>query len=255
MKRFSIILVLLSSLLISACDEDGNIVLPTDSLTNSEVIAGLREALRVGTDSSVSRLSATNGYFADAAVKILLPTEVQNQINAIESVAGSNALVATAYNATVQPLVSDMILALNKSAEDAATKATPIFVDAITGITIEDGFDILNGTDTAATSYLKGRTYTNLFDAFQPDIDQSLSKDLVSGLSANDLFSDYVSAYNTAAAIPFSGLNSISDVSLSEHVTTKGLDGLFLKVAEEEKNIRTDPISRVTDILERVFGN
>ncbi len=258
MKKVSILLISVF-FLFSSCDEDGNIALP-GGLSNEEVILGLKEALRVGTDSSVSRLTASNGYFADQAVKILLPEEVNGQISSLQN-AISNAnnpfvklAMQNAYDLGVQPVVDDMVMSLNRSAEDAAKKATPIFVDAITGITINDGLNILNGPDTAATSYLRQNTFNNLFNAFQPDIDVSLSKDLVGNKSANDIFSTYVSGYNSVASVSGGMVNSISDVPLSEYVTNKGLNGLFLKVGEEEKNIRNNPLSRVTDILERVFG-
>jgi hypothetical protein len=258
MKKALLLLLPFIFVLFSSCDEEGNPIIPIGGLTDDEVILGLKEALRVGTDTSVSQLSATNGYFADQAVKILLPDEVNNQLETVQNAVSGVPILDGLYNTLVQDVVSDMVVALNRSAEDAATKATPIFVDAITNITIADGFDILNGADTAATSYLRQNTYSELFTAFQPDIDNSLSKDLVGGQSANDIFSTYVSQYNSIANSPLAnglGIDTITDVPLSEYVTNKGLNGLFLKVAEEEKEIRNNPLDRVTDILERVFGN
>jgi len=112
---------------------------------------------------------------------------------------------------------------------------------------------ILNGSDTAATAYLRGKTFTALFNAFQPKIDASLGKELVGGVSANSAYSNLVSAYNTASlgGILFP---QITSNSLSAHVTDKALGGLFLKVADEEKAIRTDPLARVNDILKKVFA-
>lgn len=245
--------------LLTSCDEDGNPVFPTSGLTDSEVILGLKEALRVGTDSSVSNLSATNGYLADAAVKIFLPPEVNTQLNTLESKVNSAGLLKPVleplYNELIGNTKEKMITSLNRAAEDAAVKAKPIFVSAITNISIQDGFDILNGEDTAATSYLRRNTYDSLFGAFQPDINTSLDKDLVSGASANDVFSTYVTSYNEISSKSLGLIDPINDISLSEYVTAKGLNGLFLKVGEEEKNIRENPLNRVTDILERVFGN
>ncbi|MEQ8517504.1 MAG: DUF4197 domain-containing protein [Cytophagales bacterium] len=257
MKKVSILLISIF-FLFSSCDENGNIALPT-GLSNEEVIMGLKEALRVGTDTSVSRLTLTDGYFADQAVKILLPDEVSSQINTLESGINSagpflKPTLQTLYDNTLKPVINDMVLSLNRSAEDAAKRATPIFVDAITGITIADGFNILNGPDTAATNYLRENTFSELFGEFQPDIDNSLSKDLVAGKSANDIFSTYVSSYNSISTASLGLIDPVSDVPLSEYVTNKGLNGLFLKVGEEEKNIRNNPLNRVTDILERVFG-
>ncbi len=259
MKKISILLLSVF-FLFSSCDENGNPIIPIGGLSNEEVILGLKEALRVGTDSSVSRLTAVDGYFADQAVKILLPEDVNNQINSLQNTIASTSnpfvkgAMQLAYDQGIQPILNDMVLSLNRSAEDAAKKATPIFVNAITGITIQDGFNILNGSDTAATSYLKGRTFNSLYDAFQPDIDNSLSKALVGNNSANDIFSTYVSSYNTVANVSTGLVSPISDVPLSTYVTEKGLNGLFLKVGEEEKNIRENPLNRVTEILQRVFG-
>jgi hypothetical protein len=260
MKKALILLLPFIFVLFSSCDEEGNPIIPIGGLTDDEVILGLKEALRVGTDTSVSQLTATNGYFADQAVKILLPDEVNSQINTLESGINSASpllkpVLETTYNNTLKPIINDMVLSLNRSAEDAAKKATPIFVNAITNITIADGFDILNGADTAATSYLRQNTYSDLFAAFQPDIDNSLSKDLVGGQSANDIFSAYTNTYNDISSLSAGLIDPVSDVPLSSYVTNKGLNGLFLKVAEEEKEIRNNPLDRVSDILEKVFGD
>jgi hypothetical protein len=216
MKKISVIFSLIAfAFIIQSCtpEDIGTLIDGTSSaipgLTNSEVVAGLREALNVGTDTSVTVLNKVDGYFRDEA--------------------------------------------MNRAAEDAATEAKPIFVNAIKGITITDGFNILNGADTAATSYLKGATYDSLFQKFQPKINVSLSKPLVAGASAQSIYSNLIDAYNNAS---FNGslYAKVSTNSLSEHVTQKGLNGLFLKVADQEKKIRKDPIAQVTDILKKVFG-
>lgn len=210
-------------------------------LTNEEVISGLKEALNVGTDTSVSILNKADGYFRDEAVKILLPPEAQVMYTNLEKVPGINALL------------DETILAMNRAAEDAASEAKPIFVSAIKGITIGDGFSILKGADTAATSYLKGKTYDSLYITFQPKIDVSLNKPLVAGVSAQSAYANLINVYNTAS---LNGLlfEKVTTNSLSAHVTTKGLHGLFLKVADQEKKIRKDPLAQVTDLLKKVFG-
>lgn len=210
-------------------------------LTNDEVIAGLKQALNVGTDTSVSILNKTDGYFNDAAVKILLPPEAQVMYSNLSKVPGISALM------------DETILAMNRAAEDAASEAKPIFVNAITGMTIADGFTILNGTDSSATTYLRGKTYDSLYHKFQPKIDVSLNKPLVAGVSAQSAYSNLISVYNTAS---LGGLlfAEVTTNSLSSHVTNKGLNGLFLKVADQEKKIRKDPIAQVTDLLKKVFG-
>lgn len=258
MKRISRIFLSLTLVGFSfgffACDEETVNALLSGELTEAEVIQGLKEALTVGTDTSVTTVSRVNGYFSDQAIKILLPDDVEQVLEDAKSVPG--------YSQLVEPLVNDLkadvVLSLNRAAEDAAPQAKDIFVDAITGMTIADGFNILNGSDTAATAYLRANTYSQLTSAFSPSISTSLAKPLVAGQSANQLYNSFVTEYNDVAgsfAGQLAGLEEITSTDLGTYVTQKGLDGLFLKVAEEEKDIRNDPLARVTDILERVFGN
>ena len=216
-------------------------VLNNGGLTNDEIIQGLKSALSVGTDTSVTILNKVDGFYKDDVVKILLPDDAKAIYDNINKVPGGSLLL------------EETIKSLNRAAEDAAVEAKPIFIDAITGITITDGLSILNGTDTAATAYLKGKTFTPLYNAFQPKIDASLSKTLVGNISANSAYSNLVSAYNTASlgGILFP---QISTNSLSSHVTNKALTGLFIKVADEEMAIRKDRLARVNDILKKVFG-
>ncbi len=119
-------------------------------------------------------------------------------------------------------------------------------------MTIQDAFAILNGSDTAATHYLREKTYTDLKNAFQPKIAVSLDKPLVGGISASDTWTSLTTAYNQVAQfVP--GWNTVN-TQLDDHVTRKALNGLFIKVGDEEKDIRTDPVARVNDILKKVFG-
>jgi len=239
MRKLLIICITIISFT-SCTEENLNTFLTGNGLTNEEVIEGLKSALSVGTDTSVSILNKLDGYYKDDMVKILLPDDAKAIYDNINKV-------------PLGPiLLEETVKSLNRAAEDAATEAKPIFIDAITGISISDGLSILNGADTAATFYLKDKTFTPLFNAFQPKIDASLSKDLIGGVSANSAYNNLVSAYNTASlnGILFS---KISTNSLSSHVTNKALTGLFIKVADEEKAIRTDPLARVNDILKKVF--
>lgn len=247
-KIIAITLIILSVPFLNSCTkEELNQVLQTanQSLTNEEVIAGLREALNVGTDTSVTILNKVDGYFRDEAVKILLPEEAQVMYSNISKVPGLSAIIL--------PLMDNTILAMNRAAEDAAKEAKPIFVNSIKGITITDGFNILNGADTSATTYLRGSTYDSLYQKFQPKIDASLVKPLVLGQSAQSIYSTLINAYNNASVNGFL-YDKVSTNSLSEHVTRKGLNGLFLKVADQEKKIRKDPLAQVTDLLKKVFG-
>ena len=210
-------------------------------LSNEEVVNGLKSALHVGTDTSISILGRTNGYFSDALIKLALPPEAQPIVNNITKIPGG------------QQLLNDAILAINRAAEDAAPQAKTIFVNAITGISITDGFNILKGGNNAATTYLKNQTYNQLTDAFAPRIRTSLSKPLVLGISAESAYKSLIDGYNTAS---LNGLlfQQIKQNSLATYTTQKALDGLFLKVANEETKIRQDASHRINDILKRVFG-
>lgn len=222
-----------------ACEGLDDLLGDGDVLTDAEIVMGLKEALNHGTDTAVANLHVTDGYFGNQLLKILLPEEAQPVYEVIELLPID--------------LVDNTVLAINRAAEDAAIEAKPIFVQAVTGMTIADGTSILFGDDTAATSYLRAQTYQPLFDAFKPKIEASLSKDLVLGFSAEELYSNLIGAYNTGS---LGGLlyDEIETNSLSEHTTRAALRGLFVKVADEEKLIREDPAHRVTDLLEKVFS-
>lgn len=201
------------------------------SLSADDIVAGLKEALSVGTNKSTTKLSAVDGFFNDAAVKILLPPEAQK-------------VEKTLRGLGMDKLMDDAILSLNRAAEDASQKAAPIFIGAIKKMTITDGLNILKGNDTAATHYLKGATSNELTTAFKPVIDSSLKK-----TDATKYWKDVFDNYNK---LPFvKKVNS----DLSSYVTQKALTGIFYYVGEEEKKIRKDPVARVNDILKKVFGN
>jgi hypothetical protein len=213
-------------------------------VSNSENILGLKSSLNVGIENAVGILGKQDGFFKDAALKMLLPEEANKIIDNIKLIPGGQALVDKA------------VLSLNRSAEDAVKEAVPIFSSAITGMSISDATSILFGGDNAATEYLKKATYTQLTQAFAPKIAASLGKDLVGGISTNKAWTDLTSAYNKVAATAagkIAGLTPVN-VNLGEYVTEKTLNALFTKVATEEKAIRTDPKARVNDILQKVFG-
>jgi len=208
-------------------------------LSQEEIVSGLRDALNHGTDTAVSRLSITDGYFGDELIKILWPEEAQPVYNVVQQLPTD--------------IIDQTVLAINRAAEDAAVEAKPIFVQAITDLTISDGLTILQGNDTAATHYLRNHTYSALYDAFKPKIETSLSKKIVFNLSAEELYGNLIDYYNIGS---LNGLlyDEIKTNSLSEHTTHKALHGLFVKVGAEEKLIREDPAHRVTDILKKVFA-
>lgn len=204
---------------------------------------GLQSLLKVSTDTSVRKLAVTNGYFGDALVKILLPREAEQLEQGLRLLGQ-------------EQLVNDLVLRLNRAAEAAATKATPIFVRSITNITFDDALGIVNGRiDTAATAYLRRTTSMPLYTAFKPQIDTVLRQPLVAGLSAQDSWVQIIGLYDqarTSIAGQVLGLRPIS-TDLSAHVTQKALDGLFLKIRGHEQRIRGDIGLRVTPEIRRLW--
>ncbi len=204
---------------------------------------GLRSLLKVSTDTSVKKLSAADGYFRDQLIKILLPPDAQDLIKGLQYIGQ-------------QQLVDDLILRLNRGAEAAAVKATPIFVKAITNITFNDAINIVNGTnDTAATQFLRVNTSSALYNAFLPQVDTVLAQPLVAGLSAKESWSQIINLYEgvrTSPANLFLNLRPINS-NLSQYVTQKALDGLYFKIKGHEQRIRTDVNLRVTDDIRRLW--
>jgi Protein of unknown function (DUF4197) len=211
-------------------------------ITNDQAVAGLKEALSVGTDTAVSILTKADGFFKDETVKILLPPEAQNVYKNATKIPGG------------KEMIDKTVLAMNRAAEDASKDAAPIFKNAITSMTVSDGMSIVKGADNSATTYLKDKTYSPLKDAFKPKIQASLSKPLVAGVSAEESYKELINTYNKAS---MNGMlfDKIASSSLSDYVTTKGLDGLFIKVADQEQKIRKNPIAQVTELLKTVFGS
>ena len=245
MKAFLTTIIVAYAIIFSSCaavlDTMSQMGLP---VTEVEVANGLKEALKIGTNNSVDVLSLQDGFFRDEFLKIALPKEAKIITDNLSLIPGG------------QGLVDDVVLRLNRAAEDAVTEAAPIFVNAITSMTIADAFGILKGSENAATQYLNNKTYFSLQELFQPKVTNSLDKKLIGNISTNESWSFLTDKYNSVAKSlvgMVAGLEPI-DVSLDEYVTAKALDGLFLKVADEEKEIRKDPLARVTPLLKRVFG-
>lgn len=246
MKKITL-LSLISAIILSACAELTQIVNGIElntPLTETEIASGLKEALRVGTDSATHNLSATNGYYGDILVKILLPPEANVIVTNASKIPGG------------EKLINDVILSINRAAEDAANDAGAIFYKAITEMTISDAVTILRGSDNAATEYFKSKTQQNFFNLYHPHIKKSIDKELIAGYSAGETWSTMTSNYNKVANSFVGQLADLKPVNieLDAYLTQKALDGLFLKIANEEKKIRTDPVARVTDILKRVFS-
>ena len=271
---FSVVFIAMTFLFSTTACEELNNILDDTGLTEAEVVEGLKAALTVGTDTAVSQANIAGGYLNNQLIKIVLPDEANNLLNFANSLDseinnlpfGAQLALGTLLDDVALPaitnLTSNLVTQMNGAAENAADKAAPIFVNAITGITIEDGFAILNGGDRSATDYLENATTTSLSSAFQPDI-----QDALEAINAQQTWQQITSKYNAAVntlsvldnfgladQIFPQGLQPV-ETDLAQHTTDKALVGLFHLVGEEEKQIRTDPVARVTDILAKVFGN
>ncbi len=199
-------------------------------LSNADISNGLKEVLSLGTDEAVGFLSAKDGYFK-SAYKILLPKEVRQVTDKLKVIPGFN---------NVEGVVLEKI---NRAAEDAATKAGPIFLNAIKGMSISDAMSILMGKRDAATQYLNGQTYNQLYGEFQPILLESLQK--------FNAVTYWEAAVNTYNKIPL-----LADVKsrLDDYVTHEALKGLFSLVEKKEDGIRADVSQRVTPLLQKVFA-
>lgn len=214
-------------------------------LTQNEIVAGLKEALITGAKHSADILGKTDGYYKDELVKIMLPPEANVIVDNLNKIPGG------------EKLVEDVLLRINRAAEDAAKEAAPIFVNSIKSMTIADAVDILKGPDDAATQYLHKTTYNQLFELYEPKIKSSVDKELVGGISTKASWDALTSRWNTVAnsvAGRIAGLKPVN-TELEAYLTQKALDGLFLKIAGEEKQIRENPAARATELLKRVFGS
>ncbi len=201
------------------------------ALSNDDIINGLKEALSVGAENTSKSLNKTDGFFKNAALKILMPAEAQKAEKTLRQF-GMGAMVDKA------------ILSMNRAAEDAAGGISTIFINAIKQMTVTDGLKILRGGDFAATDYLKKTTTFELTEKMRPVIEASLSK-----VNATNYWKDVFTTYNK---LSFSKQPVNTD--LSSYVTEKSMTGIFYSIGEEEQKIRKDPAAQVTDLLKKVFG-
>ncbi len=236
MKKFLILLTLSSSLAFSGCD----ILLPlleagTGSLepTNTEIIAGLKEALGNGAAFAVSTLNKEGGYYNDPLVKIPFPQEAMFVANKLREFG-------------LGELVDNFEQRLNEGAEKVAKMALPIFKDAITSMSFADAKQILFGGENAATSYFQAKTSGALITAFAPHIKSSLDE-----VNATELWTKITTNYNRLVIL---GGGKEIETDLVKYATDRALSGLFLKLADEEKKIREQPVARTSEILKKVFG-
>jgi hypothetical protein len=270
------------TLMLSGCEWIGELF--PDGLTEEEIIEGLKTALKVGSDSASTNLAVSDGYYGNALVKIPLPPEIAD---IREKINGNETLEWISATIGLDDKFEDVIKTVNRSAESAAREAAPIFKDAITDLTISQGWDILNGIvpsskkstlaegfdSTAATKYLSQQTYVPLTELYAPRINAALDKDLVGGYSATETWESLTTKYNNflsrndvkavIAAAELLGkpidLPASINTDLGEFSVQKALDGLFYMVGNEEIEIRRDPLAWaetiVGAILGKVFGS
>ena len=202
----------------------------TGTLSQTEIGNGLKEALNNGITKQVSKLTATDGFFKNEAVKILLPEELQKVDKTLRDLGMSK-------------LADEGLKVINRAAEDAVKEATPIFVDAVKQMTFNDAKNILLGNDNAATSYLQNTTSQALYTKFSPVIQNSYEK-----VGADKIWNQIITKYNS---VPF-----VTKVNpdLTDYTTNKAMEGVFKMIAVEEKDIRNNFASRTSDLLKKVFA-
>ncbi|MBK9763380.1 MAG: DUF4197 domain-containing protein [Flavobacteriales bacterium] len=229
--------ILLSIALISCSPQDMQSVLSSlpsgTPLNNDEVISGLKEALRIGTERSVDKASVTDGFWNNARLRIPFPPEAIKVKNTLSDIG-------------LDKPINDFELTLNRAAEAATKEAVPVFVDAITSMSIQDGFNLLNGGEHAATNFLREKTSAALRAKFTPKVEQATAQ-----VALTSYWQPLASAYNTATLL--TGGKAV-DPDLNAYVTDKAIDGLFILLADEEMKIRQDPVARTTALLQKVFG-
>ena len=240
MKRTGLFLLAAASISLSSCDvqsqqQIGSILGQvatgaTGTPTNLEIGNALKQALEIGTAAGSDKLSAKDGFFGNMAIKILFPAEAQKVEKTLRSV-GLNSLA------------DNVILSLNRAAEDAAKEAKPIFVNAIKQMTIADATNILLGNKDAATQYFKRVTTAQLMERFSPIISNSLSK-----VGATKYWGDAATAYNKLPLV------TPVNTNLTNYVAEKAISGMFVQIAQEELKIRDNISARSTALLQKVFG-
>ncbi len=202
-----------------------------ESLTTEEIAAGLKEALTNGTSKGADLVSQLDGYYKNPEIKIPFPPEVKQVETRLRQIGLGGE-------------VDKFVESLNRGAEEAAKEAKPIFIAAVKQMTIQDAWSILKGADDAATQYLNKTTSPLLKDKFKPVIQRSLNK-----VNATKYYSDLVNTYNKIPLVQKVNPN------LDDYATEKAIQGLFVMIAKEEKNIRKNPLARTSELLKKVFSN
>lgn len=227
---FFIVFIFFSGCTLQQIQQTVGDYMESDELTAEQVAAGLKEALVKGISEGAGQASRVDGYFGNPKIKIPFPPDVKKVEDKLRSLGlGSE--------------VDKFILTLNRGAEEAAKEAKPIFVNAIKAMTVQDAWAILKGKDDEATQYLKAKTSADLKAKFRPVITRALEK-----TSATRYYGDIINTYNK---IPF--VDKVNP-DLEDYATERALEGLFKLVADEERNIRKDPVARTTELLKKVFA-
>ena len=233
MKIITVFLGLLAFLVsCEVLNEAANMVNSTNnssnkpSLTNDEVVAGLREALQIGIKNSVNLTSVTDGFLKNNEIRLPFPSDAQK-------------VKDKALEWKLDGQVEKFETTLNRAAEEASKEALPIFADAIKNMSVQDGFSILNGGDGAATKFLKDNTSAKLVSAFSPKVKEATSK-----VKLTEYWNPIISRYNNAMTL--TGGQKLNP-DLDAYITQKAIDGLFLMVSKEENKIRKDPAAQVTE--------
>ena len=200
-------------------------------LDEQTVAAGLREALRIATERTVKSTSKLDGFLGNALIRIVMPEQFEVAAKTLRAVGFGKQ-------------VDELEIGMNRAAERAAGEATEVFLNAITQMTLEDAFSILNGGDNAVTNYFRSRTEESLHERFKPIVTEKMSE-----IGLYKVYNGLTDYYNKLPLVTTPALD------LDEYVTQHALNGLFTVLGQEEKRIRTDPLARTTDLLRRVFGN
>jgi hypothetical protein len=244
MKK-NILFSLLGATLLIGCTEVGKVLDTANSvvgttgtqekkLTNDQVIQGLKEALSVGTNNSSASASKLDGFNKNPLIHIPFPPDAIKVKEKVEALG-------------MKGQVDKFVETMNRGAEESAKEAAPIFLNAITTMSIADGFNILNGTDSAATTYLRDKTSDALYSAFKPKVQNALKT-----VKLTEYWNPIITKYNTVTAM--TGGEKVNP-DLDDYVTKGAMKGLFRLISDEEKKIRKDPMARVSDILKTVFGS
>jgi uncharacterized protein DUF4197 len=200
------------------------------AISGLDISGGLKEALNKGITRQVTKLTATDGFYKNEMVKILMPAELQKVDKTLRQMGMAS-------------LADEGIKSLNRAAEDAVKEATPIFVESIKSMSFADAKTILMGKDNAATSYLKSSTSTALYAKFSPVVQQSIGK-----VGADKIWATIIGKYNKLPLV------SKVNPDITDYVTNKALDGVFTMISVEEKSIRGNLGSRTSDLLKKVFA-